>query len=455
MKLDDYKNDAELLPKLISAGLTEDAAQNKLKPFRHSCDALLEAGLAGQRQVRGFFIPGRIEVLGKHTDYCGGRSIVAAADKGFCLIAVPRTNSRLNIFAAEMSDNTEFDIDVDLQPTLGHWSNYPMTVARRVARNFPGELHGADIAFASDLPVAAGMSSSSALMVSIFKVLSAINQLDQRSEYQSNIKGSESLAGYLGTVENGQSFGPLEGDKGVGTFGGSEDHTAMLCGKAHRLSQYSYCPVQLEKYIDMPQDHVFVIASSGIKAEKTGAALEKYNRATKLASAIIKAWNQHTNRADQFLAAILKSDPDALNKIRDILKTADVDDFPPEELSRRWEHFYIENEQIIPAAGAALATGDLETFGQQVDKSQELTDTFLGNQVQETIYLAQTARKLGAIAASAFGAGFGGSVWAMTSNENAETLLIDWADQYHKTYRQHAGNSSFFIGHAGPSAFEI
>ena len=126
-------------------------------------------------------------------------------------------------------DLARFEIDADLQPTIGHWSNYPMTVARRIARNFPGGLRGAEMAVASDLPIASGMSSSSALMVTCFLMLADINDLADRPEYNADIHSPEELAGYLGAVENGQTFGGLVGDAGVGTFGGSEDHTAMLC----------------------------------------------------------------------------------------------------------------------------------------------------------------------------------------------------------------------------------
>jgi len=104
-----------------------------------------------------------------------------------------------------------------------------MTVAGRVAQNFLGALRGADIAFISDLPAAAGLSSSSALLIAIFSVFTRVNALDQRDEYRQEIDGREDLAGYLGTIENGQSFGSLAGSKGVGTFGGSQDHTAILC----------------------------------------------------------------------------------------------------------------------------------------------------------------------------------------------------------------------------------
>src|SRR5256885_768039 len=88
--------------------------------------------------------------------------------------------------------------------TIRACSHYPMTVARRVARNFAGplcgELRGADVTLHSDLPPAAGLSSSSALIVGTFLVLSAANRLDQRSEYAAAVRSAEDLAGYLGTV---------------------------------------------------------------------------------------------------------------------------------------------------------------------------------------------------------------------------------------------------------------
>ena len=75
------------------------------------------------------------------------------------------------------------------------------------------------------------MSSSSAMVVAFFLALAKINRLSERPEYRENIHNQEDLAGYLATIENGQTFRKLAGDNGVGTFGGSEDHTAILCAK--------------------------------------------------------------------------------------------------------------------------------------------------------------------------------------------------------------------------------
>ena len=175
-----------------------------------------------------FWVPGRIEVLGKHTDYCGGRSLLAASSRGFMFGVSPRTDLIVRVKDAVSGEMVDSRLHPDVTPQLGHWSNYPETVFRRLARNFVGDLKGADIVFASDLPPAAGMSSSSALMVGFYLVMNAVNRLTERAEFKANIQTAEDLAGYLGTLENGQTFGTLVGDKGVGTFGGSEDHTAIM-----------------------------------------------------------------------------------------------------------------------------------------------------------------------------------------------------------------------------------
>jgi galactokinase len=445
---------------LLRAGMHQDGAGAKAAIFADSARNLLQIGLEAKSPAMAFFIPGRIEVLGKHTDYNGGSSILAAAELGFCLVAVPREDAMVRILAGNLGETAQFAMDPNLAPTIGHWSNYPMTAARRIARNFPESLRGADVAFASDLPMAAGMSSSSAMIVSSFLVLATVNALDQRSAYRQNIDSKEALAGYLGTVENGQSFATLAGDKGVGTFGGSEDHTAMLCCTADTLAQYAYCPVKFQRRLPLPPDYVFAVASSGVVAEKTGQAREKYNRASLLCSAAIKAWRDATGSGEIHLKAAIASAPGAAGRMREILRHAKATrhgdaQFTPNDLLTRFEHFYAENEEIIPAAGNALAKGDMQAFGRQVDRSQELTDTLLGNQVPETIFLARAARELGAAAASAFGAGFGGSVWSLITKDKAQALVDNWRQAYRKKFPNHAANAEFFITRAGPGAFEL
>lgn len=440
---------------LTDRGLSPHAAKEKATLFARAAERVAASGVPTTAPTISCFVPGRIEVLGKHTDYAGGRSLVAAVEQGFCLAAVPRDDRRVSVLDVATDELVTFTLDPELQPREAHWSNYPMTVARRVTRNFPGPLLGADIAFASDLSSAAGMSSSSALIVATFLALSASNDLPNRAEYTKNIQQNEDLAGYLATIENGQSFGTLGGDRGVGTFGGSEDHTAILCARPNEITQYSYCPVRWERSIRLPEDYVFVIAVSGVVAEKTGAAMAKYNRTSQLASAVIKIWQRETGRSDPHMAGAVASSADASEQLRVALRRADHSQFELSELLDRFEHFLAESEQLIPSVMVNLDSTSVPRFGQLVERSQSLGAKLLKNQIPETIFLADEARRLGAAAASAFGAGFGGSVWALAKTTQADQFNQRWATSYAKTFPHHGERARFEISAAGPAAFYV
>ncbi|KKN86399.1 hypothetical protein LCGC14_0269530 [marine sediment metagenome] len=438
---------------LAAAGFSAGAAAMRAELFVASAETLKRRGIDDDAVVLARFVPGRIEVLGKHTDYAGGRSLLATVERGFCMVAAPRDDRTVWFADARLGEEVTFRIDPDLQPTVGHWSNYPMTVARRIARNFLGRLHGAEMAVASDLPIASGMSSSSALMVTVFLTLADINGLADRPEYAANIHSPEDLAGYLGTVENGQTFGSLAGDAGVGTFGGSEDHTAMLCCRAGHLSQYSFCPVVAERHVSLPQGYVFAVGSSGVAAEKTGDAREKYNRLSRLTVAVAEVWRSASGRDDPHMAAAVAGG--GVEEVRRVVASAKHAEFTGDELLERFEQFHAESVEIIPAAGDAIAAGDMDRFGELVDRSQHLTETLLKNQVAEQIDLARAARELGAVAASAFGAGFGGSVWALVDEDHGEQFLGRWAAAYHRQFPQRAERSSFFLTHPAPPSIAI
>jgi galactokinase len=349
---------------------------------------------------------------------------------------------------AATGQRSEMELRPDLSVRQGHWSNYPMTVCRRIARNFPGLTRGADMAFASDLPPAAGLSSSSALIVATFLALADANELASRAEYQEAIDGNEGLAGYLGAVENGDSFGSLAGDRGVGTQGGSEDHTAILCARQGSLVQYSFAPITFERAVPLPRGLMFVIAASGVAAEKTGTAKESYNRAAGLASEALRIWRRETGSEAETLAALIAESPDTAARVMRILSRSNP------ELAKRFIQFGAELG-LVRAAGNALLEGDLDRAGKLVDFSQAGAEFFLANQIPETIELAHSARALGAIAASAFGAGFGGSVYALVRTEGAEAFRSQWAERYADRFPQIAAAARFFTSAAGIPATRL
>ena len=430
--------------RLIAAGMSEAEARAKASSF-----AALESHLtATSGEPLRWFVPGRIEVLGKHTDYAGGRSLLCTAERGFCVAAFPRADSEVRIHDVVRHKSVELTLSPHVAVPHFGWSVYPSVVVRRVARNFPEATCGADIVLASDLPSAAGMSSSSALVVAIFAVLNAVNHLTERPEYTTTIATPEDLAGYLGCIENGQTYKSLNGDGGVGTFGGSEDHTAILASQPGHLKQYSFCPVRFERSVKLPNDCVFVIGVSGVVAGKTGSAKDRYNRASQDVRLILEIWRKASGSKASTLAAAATASPDAPEQLRAALRQANTGETT--WLLDRFEQFLLESQALIPQAGDALARGDLAAFGKLVDQSQAATEKLLGNQVPETVWLAAEARALGAHAASAFGAGFGGSVWALVPAKDANDFAKRWRQAYQHSGHAAARHSQFFLTPAGP-----
>jgi galactokinase len=194
----------------------------------------------------------------------------------------------------------------------------------------------------------------------------------------------------------------------------------------------------------LPDEQVFVIATSGVVAAKTGSALAAYNHAAALAAEALDAWRAATGSEASTLAAALSDVPNVVDEFRGALKGR-------ADLIARVEHLDVES-RIVRAASDALARGDLDRLGRLVDESQVTAERLLGNQVQETIGLARTARELGAIASSAFGAGFGGSVYALVLASQAETFRRQWMERYIAAFPNRSAMATFFISRAGPPA---
>ena len=294
------------------------------------------------------------------------------------------------------------------------------------------------------------------LVIAIFVALCEVNRLQQRPEYRANIHNADDLAEYLGCIENGQSFGSLAGGKGVGTFGGSEDHTAILCCRPITLSQYSFCPVRAERIIPFPSDCTFVIASSGVEASKTDSVRTQYNRISRAAQAVLDVWRRKSGESLRTLRAAANLSEDVRQQISMALALSENPDFPPNVLIGRFEQFFLESEKIIPTAGDALEQEDLHSFGALVDQSQLAAEESLGNQIPETTALARSARELGAHAASSFGAGFGGSVWALVSRADSERFCELWKEKYRAQFAgPNTERSQFFTTAPGPSLLKL
>ena len=112
---------------------------------------------ARDADLRRWFVPGRIEVFGKHTDYAGGRSLLTTTSAGIAVVSRARGDRLVHVADASRGLAIELPLSPETESPTG-WGNYVATVARRVARNFPDASRGSDVVIASNLPRAAGMA---------------------------------------------------------------------------------------------------------------------------------------------------------------------------------------------------------------------------------------------------------------------------------------------------------
>ncbi len=437
--------------RLYAAGYEPGAARSRAQWLERASAEFVR--VTGASPMWHWSVPGRIEIFGKHTDYAGGRSLLSAVPRGFAVVGRPRVEPLVRVIDARHGDMAVIDIH-DTERAWRGWANYVAVTVRRLAANFPGASLGMDIAIASDLPRAAGLSSSSALVVGIALALIRRGGLDARDDWREVIGSVEDLAWYLGCVENGLSYKSLEGTRGVGTHGGSQDHTAILACRPGVVSHYGFMPVVTYGVAPMPESWRFVVASSGVYADKAGSVRDRYNRASLAVRALVAVWNaEKPAAAARSLAAALDSHEDAEGQLRDAVLRSETPGFTPEDLDRRLTQFVHETARV-PQAAAAFANADFAQLHRLATASQDDAEHLLGNQIPETVALVAMACEEGAFAASAFGAGFGGSVWAVVPAAGADDFGTAWLAKYRSVYG-HRDTADWFSAVPGPGAVEV
>ncbi len=438
---------------ILKTGSVSDVGRNLRQSALAVCGLFSQKFAAGaDPEVALGFVPARIEVAGKHTDYAGGHTLVCAIDKGFLFVAGANQQGKIRMVEDSPEfEPLEFPFTERVEPPAGCWANYPMTMAQRVARNFGTEapLSGVDIAFASDIPVGSGMSGSSALMMMCFCAIAMTNDLGARETFQDNFHNGIDLAMYLACAENGQSFRSLQGGKGVGTFGGSEDHTAILNCRSGAVSLFQYAPTMLKAETAWPSEWTLVLAFSGVRAEKTKEAMEKYNLASRRAALAVDAFNHLYGKKLRNLGEVeAETRKDGAGSWLEKLGDATHGD-KELDLPGRIRQFLREERETTPQAIHGLLWRDLALFGGAVSASHEASQRLLWNIVHEVDFLQKSALSLGAAGASGFGAGFGGSVFAVIGADEATRFTAAWRQEYESRYPERRREAAFFVTSPG------
>jgi len=225
--------------------------------------------------------PGRINLMGRHVDHRGGLTNFLAIHRETLavvglrddqdVIAVntePRKFKLVRFNISELigrfawSDWVNF-VDSDWVRSLlysapGDWGNYIKAAVLRLQHRYQDvKIRGLNVALYGDVPIAAGLSSSSTLVVATLQAAIALNSFELTSRQFIDLCG--------------------EGEWFVGSRGGAGDHAAIYLGQRGKIAHVGYLPFRLEKVIDSPADYQVIIANSHIKAAKSSGAKHTFN----------------------------------------------------------------------------------------------------------------------------------------------------------------------------------
>ncbi|UOQ87227.1 galactokinase [Gracilibacillus salinarum] len=370
-------------------------------------------------QPRTFFAPGRINLIGEHTDYNGGHVFPAAISFGTYAVAVPRQDRTIRLFSENFADKGIFEVSLDdlTYKKEDDWTNFPKGMILYFQEEGFQIDSGFDVLIYGNIPNGAGLSSSASIELVTGVLLENLYRLDIDRIRMVKI-GQK--------VEN-QYIGVNSGIMDQFAIGMGKKDNAMLldCDTLH----YEYAPIQLEQ-------HDIIIINTNKRRE---LADSKYNeRRSQCEQALADL------QAKLDINSLGELTPEQFEENRDLIKDAIN--------QKRAKHAVYENARTIKAL-QKLKEGDLETFGQLVNQSHiSLRDDYEVTGV-ELDTIADTAwQQKGVLGARMTGAGFGGCAIAIVEKTEVEQVkaAID------KAYQEKIGYApTFYVAAIGDGAKEI
>lgn len=358
-----------------------------------------------------FFAPGRVNLIGEHTDYNGGHVLPCALELGTYAVAAPRTDGRmalfsLNAFQAGESLSLKFNISRLSPDSSFGWRAYPLGVAWALAGKL-GPIGGADILFYGDLPSGAGLSSSASIEVLTAFILNNFHKL---------ALSLTDLALLCQKAEN--SF--------VGVNSGIMDQFASAnCRPGHGLLLNCDSLASRHIPINLGPASLWVIDSG----QRRGLADSKYNQRRAECEAALECIIQKSGRPFKSFGE---------------MSLAELDEFLPliqdETQFRRARHAVSENQRAL-AAARVLAEGDLEAFGLLMNASHiSLRDDYEVSGPQLDALAEAAWKQPETMGARMTGAGFGGCAVVLCRPADKG----DYQARLAEAYRAAAGLSPVF-----------
>ncbi|MCD6351566.1 MAG: hypothetical protein J7M26_05560 [Armatimonadetes bacterium] len=259
--------------------------------------------------------PGRVNLMGRHVDHRGGFVNMMTLHREIVVVAAARRDTWVNLVNAGADFPDErFDLSEELpyirectdwrdyihsqrvqdfhSTSMGAWSNYVRAGLYRLIHHFPTHrFQGMDAAVGGDIPIGAGLSSSSSLLVATSLAYIALNSLRVRPATFVDLCG--------------------EGEWFVGTRGGAADHAAMTLSTQGAVTPITFFPFRIGAPVPLPEGYRLLVSNSGVQAKKTKGARDAFNHRVacyELAMALFrKFFPRHTEEVEH-----LRDIPDKL-----------------------------------------------------------------------------------------------------------------------------------------------
>jgi galactokinase len=345
-------------------------------------------------------VPGRVNLIGEHIDYHNLPVLPMAIQRRVHITFRPRGDRRIH--ASSVSFGTrEFEWTARLEPSAaGDWENYIKAAAQAGGDRWKME-RGVDATVVSDLPPAAGLSSSSALITGFLLALLRANGI------------SASFEELMSVLPEGEHF--------VGTRGGGMDHAAVLESRQGCALLVQFAPAAAAP-VPIPADWAFLAAHSLTIAEKSGAVRAEYNSRRTAGSAALRKLGFAT-----YAEALARHSFYELAQLA--YKQLDGDE------QRAFLHVAGEANRVTEAVDA-LKKGDAARFGELLDAAHASARDLLRISCPELDELVDAARAAGALGARLTGAGFGGFAVVFSLRQDRERIARELVERF---YRHRSG----------------
>lgn len=347
------------------------------------------------REGRVSFAPGRINVIGEHTDYTGGFVLPASLALGTWTVAAPRDDRTVRVLSESLQQTAAFTLETTPAARKKSWTDYVAGVAWAL-QQAGCSLRGADLLIANDIPIGAGLSSSAALEVSVaYALLGAANATLSPLDIALTCQRAE--------------------NEFVGARCGIMDQFAATHGAPDRALLLD-CTDYAWQSAPLPATQKWVVANSMVRH---GHAHGEYNvrraEAEDLVERVHRVLPHRSRLADL-----------SIGEAHELIAAQ------PEALARRLRHLVGENRRVH-AAYAALEAGNVQLLGELLLASHESLRTDYEVSCREVDILVEIARAAPGVAgARMIGGGFGGCILALVAAGHVEQLI----DHLRVNYRQ-------------------